>query len=134
GTAAGVTIALNRWLEHKLRSDESFRPSWLWTHERWKNQDIPTKRLRLEAKRDLLATDLAARGWTQPPRQTRLWVRLPNWLGDVVMVLPLLRAIRRSRPDAEITLFAQKAFQPLLARWQIADCLETLPAKGWPYY
>ena len=31
-------------------------------------------------------------------------IRLPNWLGDVVMALPLLRAIRSGRPDAEIIL------------------------------
>lgn len=134
GSVAGVTIALNRWLERKLQDDDTFRTTWLWSHDRWKNQDVPEKRLQLAAKRDLLAADLAARGLTQPLRRTRFWIRLPNWLGDVVMVVPLLRAIRRGRPDAEITLLAQKAFHPLLSRWQVADRIETLPAKGWGYY
>ena len=52
-------------------------------------------RLRLESKRDLLAADLRARGLAALPRRTRVWVRLPNWLGDVVMAVPLLRALRR---------------------------------------
>lgn len=134
GSVAGVTIALNRWLERKLQDDDTFCTTWLWSHDRWKNQDIPEKRLQLAAKRDLLAADLAARGLAQPLRHTRLWIRLPNWLGDVMMVLPLLRAIQRSRPDAEITLLAQPAFHPLLNRWQIADRIEGLPAKGWAYY
>lgn len=134
GTAAGASIALNRWLEEKLTHNDEFCASWLWAHERWKNQDIPSKRLRLEAKRDLLAQDLAARGLAQPLRRTRLWIRLPNWLGDVVMVLPLLRAIRAGRPDAEITLVGKSAFHPLLERWAIADRLEPLPPRGWGYF
>ena len=79
-------------------SDEELCASWLWAHDRWRNQDIPSARLRLEAKRDLLAADLRARGLRRLPRGTRVWVRLPNWLGDVVMAVPLLRARPRVAP------------------------------------
>ena len=34
------------------------------------------------------------------PRTTKIWIRMPNWLGDVVMVFPLIDAIFKSRPDA----------------------------------
>jgi ADP-heptose:LPS heptosyltransferase len=95
---------------------------------------MPARRLRLEAKRNLLAADLAARGRATPPRRTRIWIRLPNWLGDVVMVLPLLRAIRVSRPDAEITLVAAKPFLPLLESWAVADRLSVLPPRGAGYF
>ena len=54
GTAAGATLALNRWLEGAL-ADEGLCASWLWAHDRWRNQDVPERRLRLEAKRNLLA-------------------------------------------------------------------------------
>jgi heptosyltransferase II len=133
GTSASVTLGLNRWLEQLLR-DDNLCASWLWAHDRWRNQDMPSRRLRLEAKRDLLAADLAARGLTKPPQRTRIWIRLPNWLGDVVMAAPLIRAIRASRPDAEITLIAKKHFLPLLAAWNIADRLEPLPARGLGYW
>jgi ADP-heptose:LPS heptosyltransferase/lauroyl/myristoyl acyltransferase len=131
GTVEGVTVALNRWLETAMRADENLTASWLWAHDRWRNQDMPSKRLRLEAKRDFLATDRALRPPPHAlPRRTRIWVRMPNWLGDVVMALPLLRALRASRPDAEITLVARKAFLPLLVEWKIADMLHPLPERG----
>lgn len=134
GTGPAVTLGLNRWLETRLAADDNLCASWLWAHSRWRNQDIPTRRLRLEAKRDLLAADLAARGLVSPPRKTRIWIRLPNWLGDVVMALPLLRALRASRPDAEITLFAKAPFLPLLATWGVADHLQALPKRGSGYF
>lgn len=134
GTGPDVTLALNRWLESWLRRDDNACASWLWAHDRWRNQDIPGARLRLEAKRNLLADDLAARGRTAMPRKTRIWIRMPNWLGDVVMALPLLKAIRASRPDAEITLVTRKQFLPLLAYWNVADRLEPLPARGLGYW
>lgn len=133
-TTAGVTLALNRWLEQKLSGDDDLCASWLWAHDRWRNQDIPQKRYRLEAKRDLLAEDLTARQLTALPRKTRIWIRLPNWLGDVVMALPLLRALRTSRPDAEITLIAKAPFLPLLRDWHVADHLVALPPRGFGYF
>ncbi len=134
GSGAGVTLALNRWLEMLLRGDDNLCASWLWAHDRWRNQDMPARRLRLEAKRDLLSAELGARGLSALPRRTRIWIRLPNWLGDVVMALPLLRAIRAGRPDAEITLVAKKQFLPLLEQWHVADRLHALPPRGGPGY
>lgn len=127
-------VQLNRWLEQQLSADANLCASWLWLHDRWRNQDIPAKRLRLEAKRDFLVTDLRLRGWAALPRKTRLWIRLPNWLGDVVMTFPLLRAIRRSRPDAEITLLAKPAFAGLLRDAGVADVVRPLPARGAGYF
>ena len=134
GTSEGATIALNRWLEQTLSSDDNLCASWLWSHDRWRNQDMPSKRFRLEAKRDFLAAEMAARGTNTLPRKTRFWIRLPNWLGDVVMTLPLLRALRQGRPDAEITLVARPGHRPLLEVAGVADRIEDLPPRGWGYF
>ncbi len=134
GTAEGATLALNRWLEQALGADDDLCASWLWAHDRWRHQDVPERRFRLESKRNLLEADRRARGIPALPRRLRLWVRLPNWLGDVVMVLPLLRALRTSRPDAEITLLARPQFAPLLAGWDVADRVRALPPKGAGYF
>ncbi|MBL9189890.1 MAG: hypothetical protein JNK23_20590 [Opitutaceae bacterium] len=134
GSGAAVTLGLNRWLEALLSRDDDLCASWLWAHNRWRNQDMPARRLRLEAKRDLLGADLAARGLPALPRRTRVWVRLPNWLGDVVIALPLLRALRASRPDAEITLVGKKQFLPLLESWDVADRYHALPPQGLGYF
>lgn len=134
GTSESVTLGLNRWLEGLLRSEDNLCSSWLWAHDRWRNQDMPSRRLRLEAKRNLLPADLAARGLTSPPRRTRLWIRLPNWLGDVVMLVPILRALRRGRPDAELTLVGREAFRPLLEGWGLADRYHPLPRRGPGYW
>jgi len=133
-TVTGVTLALNRWLESALARDDDLCASWLWSHARWRTQTIPSRRLRLEAKRSLLAEDLAARGGLALPRKTRVFVRLPNWLGDVVMALPLLRAIRLSRPDAELTLIGKAAFAPLAATCGVGDHYEVLPPRGPGYF
>lgn len=45
-----------------------------------------------------------------PQAPARIYVRLPNWVGDVVMCTPALRALRRSAPQAEI-IAEGKAFQ-----------------------
>ncbi len=129
-TVPGVTLGLNRWLERTLTADDNRCASWLWVHDRWRNQDMPHLRYRLEAKRNLLVNELAARKTTALPRRTRVFVRLPNWLGDVVMAVPLLRALQASRPDAAITLIAKGAFLPLLRTWNLADDYLALPPRG----
>ena len=134
GSTEGVTIGLNRWLENALSADDRLCASWLWAHDRWRNQDVPQKRFRLEAKRNLLAVDLQMRAQATLPHKTRICVRLPNWLGDVVMALPILRALRESRPDAELTLIGKKQFLPLLQAWRLADHLQPLPPPGPGYF
>lgn len=132
--SGAITIAINRWLENLLATDDEACACWLWAHNRWGQQTDHNTRYRLQAKRDLMAQELAARGLTAPPRRTRVYVRLPNWLGDVVMALPLLRALRTSRPDAELTLIAQPGLLPLLERFSVADRLLPLPPRGPGYF
>ena len=39
--------------------------------------------------------------------RAKLLLRTPNWIGDAVMCLPALRALRRAFPDAEMVLVAR---------------------------
>ena len=129
-----VTVESNAWLENYLRSSDEACAEWLWGHKRWKNQDVPARRLRLQQKKNYLEACKQYHGWTELPRRTRFWIRLPNWLGDIVMALPLLRVLRNSRPDAEITILVKERFIPLLEKLGVADCLMALPPKGPGYY
>ena len=52
-------------------------------------------------------------------------VRTPNWLGDTVMALPMLTALRAARADARITLIGRWA--PLLAGQGLGDVLLPYP-------
>lgn len=135
GTAAGVVFALNRGLEEMLTRDAELRDSWLWSHDRWRHQDRPTARFRLESRRDLLEAEQRFRGWSHLPRRTRLYVRLPNWLGDVVMALPLLRALRAARPDMELTLVGKGPFREVCELGGLEfEHYVPLPPRGWGYW
>lgn len=131
---AEVTLAINRWLECLLRESDRTCADWFWAHQRWKTQDLPETRFRLEHKRSWLSLQHGEK----IPRHTRLWIRLPNWLGDVVMATPLLRALREGRPDMEVTLIGQPHFAPLLERWGLCERYLRLPARRglshWRYF
>jgi len=45
----------------------------------------------------------------------RILVRIPNWIGDVVMATPAYRALRRGFPEAEITALGPGGMLPMLA-------------------
>src|SRR5262249_4471336 len=55
-------------------------------------------------------------------------VRTPNWLGDTVMALPALAALRAGRPEARIVLIGRWAH--LLSGQDVADILLPYPGPG----
>ena len=58
----------------------------------------------------------------------RLLVLAPNWLGDVVMALPALEAIRRWRPDVHLAVAARASVAPILTLAHGID--ELIPLRG----
>jgi heptosyltransferase II len=44
---------------------------------------------------------------TRDLQESKILVRVPNWVGDAVMTLPALRALRAALPKAQITLLAR---------------------------
>lgn len=121
-----VNFAINRWLEGMLASSDSICADWLWMHDRWKG----LKEFNLEHRRNRLAETLRFQGLADLPKKKKIFVRLPNWLGDIVMALPLVQTLRQARPDAEITLVARAHFLPMLEMINCADKLLALPAKS----
>ncbi len=129
-----ATLEANAWLEKYLSSSDDACADWLWVHDRWKNQDMPARRFGLTQKKNWLQNSLNYYGWSSLPRKTRFWVRMPNWLGDVIMALPLIRALRRGRPDAEITLVVKADFIPLLKKFKVGDKFIALPLRKDLYF
>ena len=44
----------------------------------------------------------------------KILVRLPNWLGDMVMSIGFINALRQAYPNAEISVIAKKGIHGLL--------------------
>ena len=67
-------------------------------------------------------------GRLRPRMPDAVVVRLPNWLGDTVMAVPALRALRRQRPEARVTLAGPWA--SLLVGQGLGDVLVDYP-RSW---
>jgi heptosyltransferase-2 len=65
-----------------------------------------------------LYPDLAVTGCYNdglPRNQTKILIRATNWVGDAVMSLPAIRAVREAFPGAQITVLARAAVADLYA-------------------
>lgn len=130
--SGAVTAQLNVALEKQIRRAPA---DWFWVHNRWKTprpnfllanykrgiayQRVVTK----ETVPDSTSGELfafAARKIAPPPtlQPFRILIRSSNWLGDAVMTVPALRAIKRGRPDAHITVLTPS---------KLADIYRLLP-------
>ncbi len=102
-----LTQDVNRALEVQILRNPS---DWLWVHNRWKT---PKPKF-------LLAT--YKRGVAVIPGETlkpfRILIRASNWLGDAVMSMPAVRAIKEGRPDAHVTI---------LTPAKLADAWKAMP-------
>jgi heptosyltransferase II len=64
------------------------------------------------------------------PPLARIFVRLPNWLGDALMARPLMHAVRAAHPDARILAVAPAPLLELLASDGVIDEALTWPAES----
>ena len=51
----------------------------------------------------------------------KILVRAPNWVGDAVMAIPALQAVRRARPEAHIAILARPAVADIYKGQPFAD-------------
>jgi lipopolysaccharide heptosyltransferase II len=94
--AESLTAEINVALEKQIRISPR---DWFWVHNRWKT---PSPKF-------LLAT--YKRGVAYPKnfdaailKPFRILIRSTNWLGDAVMSVPAVRAIKAGRPDARVSV------------------------------
>ncbi|MFN2622701.1 MAG: lipopolysaccharide heptosyltransferase II [Chthoniobacterales bacterium] len=90
-----ITAKCNDAIEAQVRRAPE---DWFWVHNRWKT---PTPQFLLTNYK---------RGIYVPPdarlKPFRILIRAANWLGDSVISVPAVRAIKAGRPDAHITVVA----------------------------
>jgi len=95
---------------------------WFWVHNRWKT---PRPNFLLaKYKRGVFLPD----GIELKP--FRILIRSSNWLGDAVMSVPAVRAIKSGRPDAHVSIAVP---EKLAALWKIVpevDEVIALPSKS----
>jgi len=116
-------------LESEIESPGPGLPEWLWSHGKWKINNMIHEIFLLQEK--FRSLDFALR----TNRANHIWVRMPNWLGDAVMAIPIIRAIRHGRPDAIIHLLCKSGYVSFLESLKLADEVVALPhSKGFKYY
>jgi lipopolysaccharide heptosyltransferase II len=85
---------------------ESAPADWFWVHDRWKT---PRPNFLLTRyKRGIHPADGAP-----SLKPFRLVVRSSNWLGDAVMSIPAVQAMKNGRPDCRVTIVCQSKLVPL---------------------
>jgi heptosyltransferase-2 len=114
-----VTFKANEMIEQEIRKAPE---DWFWVHNRWKTP-----------RPDFLLTHYK-RGVYVPPGETvrpfRILIRAANWLGDSVISVPAVRAIKAGRPDAHITVAAPAKIASVWKLVPEVDEVLALPSRS----
>ena len=118
-SVAELTSKINETIEQQIR----FAPEdWFWVHNRWKTPE-PNFLLARYKRGVHLPPGISARDL----KPFRILIRSSNWLGDAVMSVPAVRAIKAGRPDAHVTIAAPAK---IAAIWKLVpevDAILPLP-------
>ena len=102
-----ITARENQTIEQQIRKAPE---DWLWVHNRWKT---PTPNFLLtHYKRGIYV----ATPQMQDLKPFRILIRGSNWLGDSVISMPAVRAVKAGRPDAHLTIVAP---EKIAAAWRL---------------
>ena len=114
-SVAALTAEINQIIEQQIRVAPE---DWFWVHNRWK---APKPNFLLaQYKRGVYLPPGVSPGDLKP---FRILIRSSNWLGDAVMSVPAVRAIKAGRPDARITIVAPEKIAPV---WRLVTEVDTI--------
>ncbi len=115
-----LTARANEVIEGQIRVAPE---DWFWVHNRWKTPH--PNFLLARYKRGVYVPPEASAENLKP---FRILIRAPNWLGDSVMSVPAVRAIKAGRPDAHVTIAAPANLVPV---WKLVrEVDEVLPISA----
>jgi len=103
-SVAVLTSKINRVIEQQIRRAPE---DWFWVHNRWKTPD--PNFLLAHYKRGIYLPPGISPSNLKP---FRILIRSSNWLGDALMSVPTVRAIKNARPDAGVTIAAPQKIAP----------------------
>src|SRR5438067_3361272 len=119
GSVAELTSRINEIIEKQIRVAPE---DWFWVHNRWKTPE-PNFLLARYKRGVYLPPGISAHDL----KSFRILIRSSNWLGDAVMSVPAVRAIKRGRPDVHVTIAAP---DKIASMWKLVpevDAIIPLP-------
>jgi lipopolysaccharide heptosyltransferase II len=119
-SVGSITWKGNQTIEQQIRKAPE---DWFWVHNRWKTPN--PNFLLLHYKRGLyLPPEIPAKEL----KPFRILIRGSNWLGDSIISVPAVRAIKAGRPDAHITVISPEKIAQV---WKLVpDVDEVLALKS----
>ena len=115
GSVAELTSRINEIIEKQIRVAPE---DWFWVHNRWKTPE-PNFLLARYKRGVYLPPGISAHNL----KSFRILIRSSNWLGDAVMSVPAVRAIKNGRPDARVTVAAPVS---IAAMWKLVPEVDTI--------
>ncbi len=120
GSVEALTSKINEIIEQQIRHapEDGF-----WVHNRWKTPR-PNFLLNRYKRGIYVPKEVPA----EKLKPFRILIRSSNWLGDAVMSVPAVRALKKGRPDAHVIVLTPEKLVPM---WKlISEVDELLPLPG----
>src|SRR5262249_22651634 len=118
---AALTSEINQIIEQQIRVAPE---DWFWVHNRWKTPQ-PNFLLAQYKRGVYLPQGISS----QALKPFRILVRSSNWLGDAVMSVPAVRAIKAGRPDARVVIAAPEKIASVWKLVPEVDAVIPLPER-----
>jgi heptosyltransferase II len=118
-SVAVLTSKINQVIEQQIRRAPE---DWFWVHNRWKTPE-PNFLLAHYKRGIYLPPDIS----TSDLKPFRILIRSSNWLGDAVMSVSAVRAIKNGRPDVHVTIAAPDKIAPMWKLIPEVDAIIPLP-------